>query len=165
MYVNSMMTTFIITDFDVFTIPVTQHTQTFSSLEHHIDWFCTTYPLLSSFRESMSWSVKEGEESRVYLQTRMEGFTTIRVSNSLNEHEFYLPKLKTYQHLTELFKLLLPVDTIRFRINHEGTLWELQNYSIDIHPSCHHIQLYCTEDDFYMVLDLEPSDWMNPELT
>lgn len=155
-----MMTTFILTDFDLFTIPVTSHTHTFSLLEHHIDWFCTTYPFLSSFRESMYWTIKEGEEPRVYLQTRMEGCETIRVSNSLNEHVFYLPKLKTYTQLTELFKLLLPVDTIRFRLNHLDKLWELKNHAITIHPSCSHIQMYFTEDDFYILLELEPSDWM-----
>ena len=151
-----MKTTFILTDFDLFTIPITTHIQSFSLLEHHIDWFCTTYPFLSSFRESMSWTI---EEPRVYLQTRIEGCETIQVSNSLNEHVFYLPKLKTYEQLNELVKLLLDIDRIRFRINHLDNLWELKNYAITIHTSCNHIQFYFTEDEFYILLELEPSDW------
>ena len=153
------MITFIITDFNQINIPVTTHTHTFSLLEHHIDWFCTTYPLLASFRDAMSWTIEEGEESRIYLQTHIEGRDTIRVSNSLNEYEFYIPKLDTYVQLNELFTLILPVNKIHFRINYKENLWDLQNHLNAIHPSCNHIHLFIS-DEFYILLELDSSDWI-----
>jgi hypothetical protein len=149
------MTTFSITDIDVCTIPLTRHTHAFSVLEQHIDWFCDTYPLLSVFRDTMSWTITEGEETQVYLQTRMEGFDTIEVSNSLNDHVFYLPKMKTYVQLHELFTLLLPVDAIDFMVRYMNIQWKIQSYEKEIHPACHRIHLSITEKDFYIAVELD----------
>lgn len=154
------MTTFIMTDFDLFRIPLTTHPNVCATLYHHIDWFCITYPLLSSFRETMTWSRAEGETSIVYLQTKLEGCVTIQVTNSVYEDVFDVPKMNTYSQLAELIRLILSVDTIRFRIHHLGSLWELRHHELTIHPSCHRIQLSVTEDEFYILLDLDPSDWM-----